>query len=185
MIINLPLRTERLILRDFEEADWESVHTYASDPEVVRYMEWGPDSEEDTSDFIQRVITHQRAEPRRHFELAVVLKEEDRLIGGCGISVEGHLEGSIGYCYSRHFWGREYATEAGETILAFGFEQLGLHRIFATCDTESVASAKVLEKIGMRQEGHLREDSYEKGRWRDSFLYAMLEHEWNQVERSG
>lgn len=56
MMIHLPLHTERLVLRDFEEADWEAVHCYASDPEVVRYMSWGPNTEEDTRGFIQRKL---------------------------------------------------------------------------------------------------------------------------------
>ena len=68
--------------------------------------------------------------------------------------------------------------QAARGLLAFGFETLGLHRIAATCDTGNVGSARVLEKIGMRREALFREDSLLRGRWRDSFLYAVLEHEW-------
>ena len=81
------IRTERLILRDFEEADWEAVHSYGCDLEVVRYMDWGPNTEEDTQKFIQRAIASQKEQPRRIYTLAIVLKPKNKLIGGCGIYV--------------------------------------------------------------------------------------------------
>jgi len=69
-------------------------------------------------------------------------------------------------------------TEAAQIIVGFGFEELSLHRIYATCDPANVRSAKVMEKLGMRWEGHFREHQFVKGTWRDSLLYAVLEHEW-------
>jgi len=75
-----------------------------------------------------------------------------------------------------------YATEAARALLTFGFGQLRLHRIFATCDPANTASARVLEKIGMQREGLLREHEWVKGRWRDSFLYAILDHEWKKLK---
>ena len=66
------IQTKRLVLRDFNEDDWEAVHEYASDPEVVRYMEWGPNTEEETRNFIKRAISHQNEKPRRNFTLAIV-----------------------------------------------------------------------------------------------------------------
>jgi RimJ/RimL family protein N-acetyltransferase len=83
----LTLRTRRLILRDFREEDWESVHSYASDPEVVKYMPWGPNTEEETKGFVRRALKWQEEWPRQHFELAVILKADDSLIGGCGLSI--------------------------------------------------------------------------------------------------
>ena len=65
MTIHLPLQTERLLLRDFEDGDWQAVHCYASDPEVARFMVWGPNTEEDTREYIQRKLAEQQAEPRR------------------------------------------------------------------------------------------------------------------------
>lgn len=175
----LSLTTDRLLLREFNEQDWESVHSYACDREVVRYMPWGPNTEDDTRNFIRRAISYQQEYPRRHFELAVILKEEDLLIGGCGIRVSNPDlgEGNIGYCLNRNFWGRGYATEAARTLLKFGFETLNLHRIYATCDPENKASVRVLEKIGMSLEGHLRENLRIRGEWRDSLVYAILDWE--------
>jgi RimJ/RimL family protein N-acetyltransferase len=175
------LETNRLVLREFEAGDWEAVHEYASDPQVVRYVEWGPNSEEDTRAFLQYALTPPE-QPRRQCSLAIVLKAEGRLIGGCSIAVSNpeQREGWIGYIFNRDFWGQGYATETARALVAFGFEQLGLHRILATCDPENVASARVLEKAGMRREGHLREHLWQKGKWRDSYLYAILEREWQR-----
>jgi [ribosomal protein S5]-alanine N-acetyltransferase len=84
----------------------------------------------------------------------------------------------LGYELDPHFWGSGYATEAANRFLAFGFRDMGLHRIWAWCIAENLASSRVLDKIGMRQEGHLREHEWMQGRWWDTLLYAILEQEW-------
>ena len=184
MTPNVVLKTERLILREFEESDWEAVHFYGSDLEVVRYMPWRPNSVENTRKLIQRAIAHQRDDPRREYELAVTLRAGGGLIGGCGITMTSsqHRGAYIGYCFDKRVWGKGYATEAARAIVAFGFEHLGLRRIVATCDTENLASARVMEKIGMTREGRMREDMQIRGRRRDSFLYAILKHEWQEPD---
>ena len=177
---NLTLPTERLVLREFTKGDWQAVHEYASDPEVVCYMDWGPNTEKETRDFIRRAMASYREKPRYGYQFAVILKEEDRLIGACGLHVSNpdHREAWIGYCFNRHYWGKGYATEAARRLVTFGFDELKLHRIFATCDPQNKGSVRVLEKAGMRREGRLREHKWVKGRWRDSFLYAILDHKW-------
>jgi ribosomal-protein-alanine N-acetyltransferase len=178
------IQTERLVLRELKEADWQAVHGYASDPEVVRYMDWGPNTEDEDKSFIRRALANQKEEPRRNFTIAVVFRAESVLIGGCGIYVSNqeNKEGWLGYCLNRRYWGQGYATETGKALLTFGFDRLGMHRIFATCDPANVASAHVLEKIRMQREGHLREHKWSKGTWRDSLLYAILDYEWRQPE---
>jgi RimJ/RimL family protein N-acetyltransferase len=179
----IKLPTARLILRDFRKNDWEAVHEYGADLEVVRYMPWGPNTEADTKEFIERSLASQREEPRTKFEFAVTLAESGRLIGGAGIRVSAPADrgGDMGYCLHPDFWGQGYATEAAAAIVGFGFGKLGLHRVFATCDTGNAASARVLEKVGMRREAHFRRDSIIRGEWRDSYLYAVLEDEWSEA----
>ena len=177
------IKSERLSLREFEETDWQEVHIYASDPKVVRFMDWGPNTEEETKAFISRSISSQKEKPRKRYTLAITLKEENKLIGSCDLCVESpeNKEGWIGYCLNRQFWNKGYATEAAEALLRFGFQQLGLHRIFAAVDPKNIVSIHVLEKTGMQYEGHLREHKWSKGRWRDSLLYAILENEWKRT----
>lgn len=175
--LSLPLESERLLLRDFVEDDWRAVHGYSSDPEVVRFMVWGPNDEAQTHAFIKRMLAQPVQQPRSAYELAVVRKADGQLIGACGLrlrSVEDR-EGDIGYVFSRAAWGQGYATEAARTMIDAGFRQAGLHRIYATCDPRNLASARVLEKSGMQREGRLRQHKLAKGAWRDSLLYAVLE----------
>jgi RimJ/RimL family protein N-acetyltransferase len=180
---SIEITTDRLLLREFRDDDWSAVHEYAVDPEVVRYMPWGPNTEDETRAFIARALAAQADEPRTKYELAVALRGSGRLIGGCGIRIARPADrgGDMGYCLHRGYWGHGYASEAARAIAAFGFERLGLHRVWATCDTENDASARVLEKLGMRREARFREDTRLRGQWRDSYLYAVLEHEWKAL----
>ncbi|KWX77508.1 GCN5 family acetyltransferase [Paenibacillus riograndensis] len=150
------LETERLIIREFTNEDTEAVHAYASDPLVAKYMIWGP----------------------KDFEFAVVLKETGQLIGGCGIHISEPGQGEIGYCFNPLFWRQGYTSEAAASLLDFGFQELNLHRIYATCRPENVGSAKVMQKLGMVYEGHLREHMWHKGRWHDSYQYSVLKPEY-------
>jgi RimJ/RimL family protein N-acetyltransferase len=163
-------------LRELEEVDWPAVHSYASDPEVTRYMDWGPNTEEETKAFIQRSIAGRKEQPRKVYELAVALKKDGTLIGSCGIHVSdlNNREGWVGYCLNSHFWGQGYGTETASALLKFGFDQLRLHRIFALCDPDNAASARVLEKIGMQREGILRARKLRRGQWHDELLYAII-----------
>jgi RimJ/RimL family protein N-acetyltransferase len=172
----MQIQTQRLLLREFLLDDFAGVHAYASQPETVRYMEWGPNTPEQTRDFLHRKMESQRALPRAEYELAVVLRETGRIIGGVGLRVSRpeHFAGDIGYTFNPAHWGNGYAAEAAAALLAFGFGELKLHRIHATCDPENRRSARVMEKIGMQYEGRLRDYTFEKGKWRDSLIYARL-----------
>jgi RimJ/RimL family protein N-acetyltransferase len=185
-IAPVTIRTKRLLLRDLRSRDREAVHEYSSDPEVVQYMDWGPNTDEDDKEFLERAMTVREENPRRDFTLAIVLKDTRRLIGSCGIHESGPAdrEGWIGYCLSRQYWGRGFGTETAKALLDYGFNNLGLHRMFATCMPANTASAHVLEKTGMQLEGHLRQHRWVKGKWRDSLLYAILDQDWQRQKDS-
>jgi RimJ/RimL family protein N-acetyltransferase len=173
----MELLTPRLILREFTEGDVPDVHAYASRMETVRYTDWGPNTEEQTREFMARKILRQREEPRWTWDLAAQCRANGRVIGTVGVTItrQSHREGELGYVFSPDYWGQGYATEATVALLRFGFGELKLHRIFATCDPRNRASSRVLEKAGMRYEGHLRDHLIQRGAWRDSLLYAILE----------
>jgi RimJ/RimL family protein N-acetyltransferase len=176
---DVTLATPRLTLREFSAEDFAAVDAYGSDPQVTRWTVFGPNSERDTRGFLQQARVSRAERPRRNFDLAVTLSGDGRLIGGCGLrrtDVVG--EAFIGYVLRRDAWGRGYATEAARALLAFGFERLGLRRIFADCHPANMASWRVMEKLGMRREGHFREEKLVKGEWWDRYVYAMLAPEW-------
>jgi [ribosomal protein S5]-alanine N-acetyltransferase len=185
MTAHVTLETARLVLREFSDDDAPAVHAYAADPEVVRYLDWGPNAPEETAGFLALARSAREAVPRTAYHLAIVLKAADRLIGGCRIEIRSAANGSgdLGYVLDRQHWGRGYATEAMRALMDFGFGRLALHRIWATCDVDNHASARVLGKLGMRREGHLRQTVRRKGDWRDSYLYAILQPEWREGSR--
>ena len=174
------LQTDRLILRDFREEDWHDVHEYDSDPEVVKYMPFGSNTEDETKAFINLVLVNQKAQPRVSYNFALINKSNDKLIGDCSFKLKSayNKEGEIGYILNRRYWNQGYMTEAARQVVTFGLAQLGLHRIVDTCDPANTGSYRVMEKLGMQKEGYLREYELFKGAWRDSLLYSILEQEW-------
>lgn len=175
----MELSLARLRIREWRQQDWRAAHEYASDLEVVRYLDWGPNTEDDTRGFIRETMRTRKQRPRTRYDLAAALRSTDRVIGGGRLWIESaqHREGSIGYTLARASWGQGYATELASGLLQFGFETLGLHRIHAIVEPDNTASMRVLEKSGMQREGYLREHRYAKGLWRDSVLYAILARE--------
>jgi [ribosomal protein S5]-alanine N-acetyltransferase len=172
-ILRLPLRTARLLLRDFVAADWEAVHAYASDPEVVHFMYWGPRDAAESQGYIRRMLATQRERPRTTWELAVVRMADHRLLGACDLTPLTPGEADLGYVLARDAWGQGYATEAAQALVAAGFAQLNLRRIVATCDPRNLASARVLEKAGLRRAETLHRHQWAKGRWWDALRYEV------------
>ena len=177
----MELHTSRLFLREFVAADWPVVLAYQRDPRYLRYYEWADRTPGDAQRFVQMFLDQQQEQPRRKLQLAVVSKASGQLIGNCGIrqASAGAREADVGYELAPAHWGRGYATEAARAIVQFGFAELKVHRIWAWCIADNAASARVLERLGMKLEGRLRDKEYFKGRWWDTLMYGMLEDEWH------
>ncbi|GAB6876810.1 GNAT family N-acetyltransferase [Thermaerobacter litoralis] len=177
---NLPvLETPRLILRPLTLDDVDDVYAYASDPEVARYTTWEAHrSLEDSRTFVEAVVRAYRDD--RNAPWAMVLRETGRVIGTVDFVAWApqHARAELGYAMGRAYWGRGLMTEAVRTLIDYGFSRMGLNRIEARCIPENRASARVMEKAGMRYEGLLREVMFSKGRFVDLCLYAILRREW-------
>ncbi len=176
----MEILTERLKLREITKEDFQAVHEYASDPEAVRYMPFGPNTVEETREFIDRNLRRRREQPRTDYGLGIILQSEDRLIGACGMHDVTEIQASIGYILNRRYWGHGYATEAAEALVGYLFDELGVHRVYASCDPENHASVRVLEKVGMSLEGRLRENMVIHGEYRDSLIFGILDDEWRR-----
>ena len=174
------LTTDRLILRDFEASDWAAVLRYQSDPRYLTYYAWTERTPEEAQAFVQMFLDHQAAHPRHKFQLAITLKGTGKLIGNCGIRQDraGALQADVGYELDPDHWGHGYAFEAARTMVEYGFSTLGVHRVWSWCIADNRRSAHLLEKLGMTQEGRLRENERYKGRWWDTLMYGILEAEW-------
>ncbi|AOS63609.1 GNAT family N-acetyltransferase [Actinoalloteichus hymeniacidonis] len=168
--------SDRLILRDFLASDAAAVHAFASDPLVTQFTDWGPNTVADTREFMAGVVAQAANEPRVEFSLAAVHAGTDRLIGSVsiGITCVERRHGALGFVFHRDFWSQGYATEATALLLQFGFGSLRLQRVSATCHPGNVASARVLEKSGMRFTERLTSHLFVRGAWRDSLVFAAV-----------
>lgn len=162
-------------LRPLLTEDIDAVHALLSDMEVVRYMLLPLCSRDESVRFLEECISEAAAEPYRSIVRAIVDGVTGNLIGLGGIAILRHWEeGELWYLVSPEYWSRGIATEAARRFLRVGFDELQLHRIWASCLPENPASARVLEKIGMRKEGYCVKNLRIQGEWKDSYLYAVL-----------
>lgn len=182
------LETARLRLRRFTEADMPAFLAYRNDPEVARYQGWERVTKREARSYITDQIGRQPGEPGSWFQFAIARKDSDALIGDCGLHTldedlrKGHLQGEIGYTLARDQQGQGFATEAIRAVLHYAFETLALHRVTATVDCRNAASYRLLERVGMRREGHFLQHAWYKGEWCDEYLYAILRSEWHAAD---
>ena len=132
-------------------------------------------------------IRWQHEQPRSKFQLAIVLPATQQVIGSCGIRMAtGYAQqAELGYELHPDYWGHGYATEAALSLLAFGFQTLPLQRIWAQCIAEHTASARVLERLGMRYTQRLRQHTLMQNRWWDMLVYTLDRTEWQEHAVTG
>jgi ribosomal-protein-alanine N-acetyltransferase len=167
--------TDRLVLRHPALTDTMAVYEYASDPYVTRFMDWPThENAREALTFLRRSIANWK--DGTEYTRAVTVKPEDHAVGMVSCRVQGHAVG-IGYVLNRRHWGHGYATEAASTVVSWALELSPVCRVWATCDAENLASARVLEKLGMSREGVMRKAVIRPnlgGEPRDTLLYARI-----------
>jgi len=185
LVASIPvLETERLRLRPFTLDDEAAVFALASDPEVSRFVRFEAHrTPAETRAFLELFERrYRRGDP---FALAIVRREDDRLIGSCGFVSQAPERRSveIGYWLGKRYWGKSYAVEAARALMCFGFEQMGLERIEAKCFVGNYAGQRVIEKLGMKFERTDRSEMI-KGRHPELRLYGISKQEWVAGEPS-
>lgn len=175
------ISTSRLILRNMRMSDAKDIYEYSCDPEVARHVLWEAHQNiHQTKAYIRYVLRQYRLGSPSSF--CIALKETGRVIGTIGfmwISNENR-SAEVGYSLSRAYWNKGYMTEALAAVLRFGFMELNLNRIEAQYECDNPASGRVMEHVGMRREGTLKERLYNKSRFVDVELYAILREEWRK-----
>jgi len=181
------LETARLILRHFTDADLVPFMAYRNDPIVARYQSWERIREAEACAFIAEQKLVQPGVPGQWFQIAIALKETGTLVGDCALMIDKHNErqAEIGYTLARAYQGKGIAAEAVSRVLDFAFKMLGLHRVIAITDCENTASVTLLERLGLRREGHFIQNVWFKGKWADEYLYAILQDEWLSKHSTG
>ena len=175
------LQTERLILRELTLDDAPALNTIDGDPVVAHWNGFDAPDLEGTRDYIASCMQAAGESPRQYYTLAIVTRADNWLIGRCGLDLGGPdmREAMVGYCLHRDLWGQGYMTEAVRALVEYGFRELNLRRIWADCDPRNTGSWRVMEKAGMRREGHALENyRYPDGEWADTYFYAILAREW-------
>ncbi|MGD6941450.1 GNAT family N-acetyltransferase [Cytobacillus gottheilii] len=169
------IKTSRLLIRHFDLKDWQAVYEYTSDRQVMKYIPEGVFTEEDVKAFINK----NTAAEAKYFP--VVLIEKDLLIGHMVFhQYFGEHTYEIGWVFNPKYYSKGYASEAAKALLDYGFGKMKLHRMIATCQPENIASYRVMEKIGMRREGHFKKCIPNGSEWWDEYYYAVLAEEWSK-----
>lgn len=183
-----PIETARLTLRPFRPDDLDDLYAYQSRPEVVRYLYWDARDRVQVQKYLNGKLGLTALEEEGDgLVLAVVWREVGRMVGQVSLEwlSREHRQGEIGFILNPEYQGRGLATEAAEVMLRLGFDGLGLHRIVGRCDARNLASAALMERLGMRQEAHFVHNEIFKGEWGDELVYAMLDHEWKGLGGPG
>ena len=173
------IETDRLALRPLALSDAREVQRLAGDREIAHNALNIPHPF--TAEMAEQWISQslREYEEERSANFAVTLRADNSLVGAIGLSIDhANLRAEMGYWIDRSRWNRGYASEAAESILKYGFEELGMNRIHANCLRRNPASARVLQKIGMIREGCLRQHARHLDSFEDIEEYGILLDEY-------
>ena len=183
-----PIHTERLLLRPYAHGDVDALYAYQRLPEVHRYLYSEPRTRAEVEAIVaDRAGSAALTEAGQAITLVAELAQTGELVGDCVLfwRSQEHEQGEVGYVFNPAYHGRGLATEAVGALLRLGFEGLGLHRIAGHLDARNTASARVLERAGLRREAHLVENEFIKGEWADEVIYGILRSEWEGRQAPG
>lgn len=178
--------TERLIIRDYMEEDTEAAHNLFSNPEIMYFT---PESKTDnlfeTKKVIFEAMMQAQLENRTKYYFAILLKDTETFIGEIGLTVAAEApEGKVvnlGYYLHKDYWGKGYITEACVEVLDFAFQDIHVYKVSAGCLQDNKGSEKIMQKIGMIQEGHFVQHILFDGKLRDRVDYRLLKQEWEAL----
>ena len=173
-----PLETERLVLRPYNDGDLESLHALYSRPDVARWLYYEPSTLEQSREKLARKVAGCELSEEHGLSAAVELRD-GTYVGDVvlfDLKVE-HKTVELGFSLDPRHQGKGYATEASRALVDWAFAQ-GFHRVIGRLEARNTASARVLEKLGMRREALLVENEWVKGEWQSELVYAILEREW-------
>ena len=181
--MKIRLETNRLLLSHVSMEDLEAIHELHSLPETDEFNTLGiPESIDETRSIVTKWIKN-CSEKNEDYILKIELLQTNKFIGLIALNLGKPKFRNAEVWYKLHpdFWNQGYATESLNKILAFGFDQLSLHRIEAGCAVGNIGSIRVLEKVGMTREGRKREVLPLKNGWSDNFHYAILSSDFKKA----
>lgn len=173
----MEIRSERLILREFSEKDYEFFWKLEQNEFYIKYERDSIPTDENVREKFDLILKNNKRDDNYRFLITRV--EDGEPLGTVLIWCidEPIKEWEIGWGLSQEHTGKGTATEAGRALIEFGFKELNAHRIQANCNANNIASEKIMERIGMKKEGSLRDARILRGEWCDSTIYSILEYE--------
>ena len=175
------LEGQRGRLRGPRDEDADAVFALFSDPEVMRY--WSRSAMTEASEAAGLIVDiDERFEQREMINWVIAERRDDRVVGSCTLFQFSprHRRAELGYALRSDRWGRGLGTEAVTLALDWGFRTLGLHRVEADIDPRNAGSRKLLDALGFRSEGLLRERFFVEGQATDSELFGLLAEDWSK-----
>ncbi len=186
LFLKLPeIETDRLILRRLQYSDTQDIFDYARYPEVSKHLIWeAHETEMDTLEFLNFVM--EKYNKNQPAPWGISLKEESRIIGTIGYLDwdKKNYKAELGYVLHCYYWKKGYMTEALQRVVDFGFNKMYLNRIEARTVPENIPSQKLLEKVGFKKEGLLREQMIVKNRFKDFHMYSIIKKEYMEGEEN-
>jgi RimJ/RimL family protein N-acetyltransferase len=178
------LHSQRIILRTIRNDDKQKIFEYRSDPEISRFQKWQPKTLSEIDEFLSKIKTEPDI-PGTWLQFAIVTKEDNTLIGDCGIHFlsDDPEQVEIGITLNKACQGKGFAGEALALIFDYVFHGLHKHRITASIDPENKPSLRLAERMKMRKEAHFRKSIKINERWVDDIVYAILREEWIKKKR--
>ncbi|MGW1681852.1 GNAT family N-acetyltransferase [Saccharopolyspora sp. NPDC002376] len=176
-----PIITDRLLLRPFTLDNADDVWAYQRKPDVAQHLLWEARDREQTEAAVEQMTRENALTGDGDcLSLAAVLPDTGQVVGQVELVLlsQANQQGEVGYIFNPDFQGKGLATEAVRAVLRLGFEELDLHRIIGRCSAHNLASAKLMERLGMRREAHFVDSMIIEGTWREELVYAMLQREW-------
>jgi RimJ/RimL family protein N-acetyltransferase len=180
-----PLHTRRLIVRDLTPSDAEVMYRYRTDPEISRYQGWIPASIEEVAAFICDLEGISPGTPGRWYQVGICLAATGELIGDVGIHTPQSepQQAEIGITLDSSWQRKGLAQEAMEVLLAYLFDTLDRHRVYASLDPRNARSVSLMHRMGLRKEAHLVQAIRFKGEWADDVIFAVLQEDWRKRTR--
>jgi RimJ/RimL family protein N-acetyltransferase len=179
LALDLPIETERLVLRPHRMSDLDDLARFHGDPDVVRHVPWPVRDHAATEETLRVKLT--QTELVAHGQwlvLAVEVRASGRVIGEVLLKWASDRQGEVGFAFARDAQGQGYAAEAATAMLRLGFDILGFHRIVAVVVEGNDPSARLLARLGFRQEARFVDGVHFKGAWATQLVFALLEDEW-------
>ncbi len=171
---------KRLVLEDLSGQDLKNIQRIARDPVVMRYVLIWLENDEQVTGFLQHAIEESQRKDRMDYVLAARTKEAGAFAGITFIEIDRELKSTaeVGIVLLPEYCTSGYGSEILRAYITFGFETLGMHRVYGKCDELNLASARLMEKCGLTYEGTIREHVWLRDHWRSTRYYGMLAGEY-------